>query len=68
MEKIKQSIIEYFKGVRAEWGKVVWPSKQQVTVYFIWVLVICIVFVLLILLLDLGFDALFGIFTKNAIR
>ena len=26
----KQSVITYFKGVKAEWGKVSWPQKQQV--------------------------------------
>ena len=26
----KQSLITYFKGVKAEWGKVSWPTKQQV--------------------------------------
>ena len=60
MEKFKQSMITYFTGVRAEWGKVVWPEKSQVIAYFFAVLVVCAAFTLLIFCLDLLFEFLFG--------
>ena len=60
MENLKSSIITYFKGVRSEWGKVVWPEKNQVVVYFAWVLIICTFFTLLIFGLDKIFEFVLG--------
>ena len=28
----KDDLITYFKGVKAEWGKVTWPEKNQIIV------------------------------------
>ncbi len=64
MEKLKNSIITYFKGVRMEWGKVVWPEKNQVVVYFIWVLVVCTFFTLLIFAFDKIYELIFGFVPK----
>ena len=46
------SIKTYFKGVRAEWGKISWPERRQVVAETFFVVVICVVFTLAIYLLD----------------
>ncbi len=61
MDKIKNSIVEYFKGVRTEWGKVVWPEKSQIIANFIWVMVVCTFFTILIFSFDLIYDFIFGL-------
>ena len=48
----KDSLLNYFKGVRAEWGKVTWPGKQQVVAETIYVIVIVFVFTMIVLLYD----------------
>ena len=60
-ENFRNSIVTYFKGVRAEWGKVVWPEKAQVLVNFVWVLIVCAFFTTLIYLLDVIYNWLFGL-------
>ena len=37
---------EYFKGVKAEWGKITWPERQQVITQTVIVIVIVIAFTL----------------------
>ena len=54
--------IQYFKGVRQEWGKVTWPEWAQVKVETVLVLLIVFVFTLIILFYDLIFSSVFGIF------
>ena len=39
-------IKEYFKGVKAEWGKITWPERKQVITLTIVVIVIVIAFTL----------------------
>ncbi|MDD3238059.1 MAG: preprotein translocase subunit SecE [Candidatus Gastranaerophilales bacterium] len=56
---LKDGLINYFKGVRLEWGKITWPEKQQVVVETIYVIVIVFVFTILVLLLDLLFKGFF---------
>ena len=60
MENLKSKIVTYFQGVRAEWGKVVWPEKNQVIVNFIWVIVICAFFTVLIFMFDVIYNWLFS--------
>lgn len=43
----------YFKGVRSELKKVIWPSKKELTNYTIVVIVISIAVALLVWALDL---------------
>lgn len=45
----------YLKGVKSEWGKITWPSKQQVIGETIQVIVITTIFTVLILSMDLIF-------------
>ena len=54
------SMKTYFKGVKAEWGKVTWPEKQQVVAETIYVIVIVFIFTMLVLILDLVFKGLFS--------
>ena len=48
----------YFKGVRTEMKKVVWPTRKETIAYTIIVLVTCIAFGLLFWGFDTGFLAL----------
>lgn len=54
----KQEMITYFKGVKAEWGKVSWPTKQQVIVETGIVLAVVIFFTLVVYFMDIILKAL----------
>lgn len=54
----KDGVVNYFKGIRVEWGKITWPEKQQVIAETIYVIVIVFVFTLFVLLLDLLFGGI----------
>ena len=56
-QNIKESIVNYFKGVRVEWGKITWPERQQVVVETGFVVVIVFVFTVFIYFVDMIFDA-----------
>lgn len=58
MNDAMESIKTYFKGVKAEWGKVSWPERRQVTVETISVILIVFVFTVAIYLMDLIFKGL----------
>lgn len=45
----------YLKGVKSEWGKITWPSKQQVVSETIQVIIVTTIFTVMILSLDLLF-------------
>jgi preprotein translocase subunit SecE len=49
----KEAIIEYFKGVKSEWGKVTWPDRRQVIVQTVVVLGVVIAFSLYIYFIDI---------------
>ena len=48
-----QKIVEYFKGIKSEWGKITWPERKQVIAQTIIVLVIVTVFTVYTYGLDL---------------
>ena len=48
-----QKIVEYFKGIKSEWGKITWPDRKQVVAQTIIVLVIVVLFTIYIYGLDL---------------
>lgn len=54
------NIKTYFKGVRAEWGKVNWPDRRQVIVETMFVVVIVFIFTVSIYLMDIIFKGLLG--------
>ena len=61
IEEAKNGIQNYFKGVRAEWGKITWPLRAQVINETIAVILIVFAFTLFILVLDLAFKGLFSL-------
>lgn len=50
----KGRLREYFRGVKTELKKVVWPTKKETYRYTVVVLVVCAFFALLFFLLDTG--------------
>lgn len=48
----KKGLAKYFRGVRSEFKKVVWPTKKQILNYTLIVIVACILFALLLALFD----------------
>ncbi len=52
--KKKSGIGEYFKGVRLEMKKVIWPTKKETTSYTVVVIVTCALFALGFWLIDTG--------------
>jgi preprotein translocase subunit SecE len=52
---IIDSIKKYFRGVRAEWGKITWPEKNQVVMETIFVIAIVTAFTVAVYLTDLLF-------------
>ena len=61
-DKIKQSIVEYFRGVRTEWGKITWPEKNQVVVETCFVVAIVFIFTIFIYVVDIIFNAILAKF------
>lgn len=56
-KKERRSLKEYFKGVRLEMKKVVWPTKKELGSYTAVVLAACAFFALLFWIIDSGFLA-----------
>lgn len=52
---------EYFKGVKSEWAKIIWPEKNTVIAQTFIVLGIVIVFTILIYLIDIILKGLFSL-------
>ena len=61
MNEAVEAIKTYFKGVKAEWGKVIWPERRTVIFETGSVIVIVFVFTVAIYLMDLIFKGLFGL-------
>lgn len=57
-----QKIINYFKGVKQELKKVIWPTKKEASRLTVIVIVVAIFFGIFIGILDLIFTYLFKIF------
>lgn len=57
----KDSVISYFKGVRAEWGKISWPQKPQIIGETIIVLLVVVFFTVVVYLMDIIFKTLLGL-------
>ena len=55
----KEAMTAYFKSVKLEWGKITWPSKQDIIQETIYVVVITAVFTIGVLAIDTIFNALF---------
>lgn len=57
-KKERTSVLDYFRGVRTEMKKVVWPTKKELGSYTAVVLVVCAFFALAFWAIDSGFLAL----------
>ena len=57
----KKEMTAYFKGVKSEWGKVSWPTKKQVMVETVIVLIVVTFFTLVVYFMDIIFKALLGL-------
>lgn len=57
----KESIVTYFRGVKAEWGKVSWPTRRQVIVETGIVLAVVTFFTVVVYLMDIIFKGLLGL-------
>lgn len=53
-----EKFVTYFKGVKAEWGKITWPERKQVVVQTIIVLAIVIAFTTYTYALDIIFKSI----------
>ena len=60
-QNIDKKLIAYFRGVKAEWSKVSWPTKKQVGVETIIVLIVVTFFTLVVYFMDIIFKALLGL-------
>jgi preprotein translocase SecE subunit len=54
----KEPLLDYFSGVRSEFNKIEWPSREQVKHEFTTVIVIVTIISTLIYLIDIGLDRL----------
>ena len=57
----KQKITTYFKGVKNEWSKVSWPTRKQVGVETVIVLLVVAFFTIVVYFMDIIFKALLGL-------
>ena len=64
LDKFKQDILKYFRGVRTEWGKITWPEKKQVIGETCFVVTIVFAFTIFIYAIDIIFDAILKVFTN----
>ena len=53
-----EKFITYFKGVKAEWGKITWPERKQVIVQTLIVLAVVIAFTIYTYGLDIIFQGI----------
>jgi len=60
MNEFVNTIMTYFKGVRAEWGKITWPERQQVFAETLFVVVIVVVFTVAVYFMDVIFKWALG--------
>ncbi len=51
-DSAKENKVSFFDGVKAEWGKIVWPNKEQLTKQTVAVIITTIVVGVIISLLD----------------
>jgi len=54
-KKKREGLKEYFKGVRLEMKKVVWPTKEELRSYTVVVIAACAAFAIAFGLIDAGF-------------
>ena len=60
-QDFKAKITTYFKGVKNEWSKVSWPTRKQVVVETVIVLIVVAFFTIVVFLMDKLFIWLLGL-------
>lgn len=60
MNEVVNSIMNYLRGVRAEWGKITWPERRQVFAETLFVVVIIFVFTIAVYFMDIIFKWVLG--------
>ena len=58
---IEETLKQRIKGVKNEWSKVSWPTKKQVIVETVIVLIVVTFFTLVVYFMDIIFKALLGL-------
>ncbi len=58
---LQDGLKTYFKGVKAEWGKISWPQKPQIVSETIIVFVVVVFFTLFTYIVDLVFKGILGL-------
>ena len=53
---MENKFVEYFKGVKSEWGKVTWPDRKQVISLTMIVIVIVFAFTIYTYALDIIYE------------
>jgi preprotein translocase subunit SecE len=67
--KAKESkIIRYFKGVKAEFRKIIWPDRDTMLKQLAAVLIVTVILGALIALLDFGFQNLIDFLTSLSLN
>ena len=61
MNNTVNSIVTYFKGVKAEWSKINWPEKNQIIAETVFVIAIVTVFTISVYLIDLVFKGILSL-------
>ncbi len=61
MNEMMESIKTYFKGVKAEWGRISWPERRQIIAETVSVIVIVFFFTVAIYCIDLLFKGLLSL-------
>lgn len=64
MNNTLENIKAYFKGVRAEWGKITWPERRQIFAETLFVIVIVFVFTISVYFMDIIFKWILGFIHK----
>jgi len=54
-DNFKQNVTKYFKGVRSEWGKIIWPERRHILFQSIVVIVVVFFFSVLVYAVDMAF-------------
>ena len=63
-KNIMRQIRTYFKGVKAEWSKVTWPTRQQVGFETVVVLIVVVFFTLVVYFMDIIFKVILDFIQK----
>ena len=58
---LQDSLKTYFRGVKAEWGKISWPQKPQIVSETIIVFIVVVFFTLFTYIIDLVFKGILGL-------